>query len=220
MLLPKSMRTSTPLFTLALTLAALPALGQDAPAGKTSASAAAIENHRATLLDFTNRIADLQRRIARAEKRAEVLKASALTGQVAQTRAVILHANGLGGGFTMDHATYTLDGKVIYDGDNKDGRLDAGEALQLFAGPIRAGDHDLTVAMKVRGRAYGPFTYLEGYKFNIQSKYVFQVIEGRANRLEIIATQKDDITLEPQDRLTVSYEASVADVSAKPSTAQ
>lgn len=224
MVLPNTMRTCTPLFTLGLMLAATPALAQDGAApgetpnkGKTapSASAAAIENHRATLLDFTNRIADLERRILRAEKRADVLKSSALTGNVAQTRAVILHLNRLGGGFTMDRATYVLDGKVIYDGENKDGRLDSEEALQLFAGPIRAGDHNLEVMLKVRGRAYGPFTYLEGYKFNIQSKYVFQVIEGRHNRLEIIATQKDDITLEPQDRLTVAYEAGAQDVSAK-----
>lgn len=209
------MRKPTPLLILTCLMSATPALAQDTPAPgampsqgakSPSASAAAIEDHRATLLDFTNRIADLKRRIERAQARTEVLKSSALTGQVAETRAVVLHRNALGGGFSLDRATYVFDGRVIYDAENTDGRLDSTEALQLFSGPIRAGDHDIEVALKVRGRAYGPFTYLEGYKFTIQSKYVFSVIEGRDNRLEIIATQKDDITVEPQDRLTVKYE--------------
>lgn len=220
------MRKVIPLLTLTCSMVAAPALAQDGPgapakgAKAPSAGKSAIENHQQALLDFKNRIADLRRRIEVAEKRTAVLKSSALTGRVEQTRAVILHKNELGGGFTMDRATYVFDGKVIYDGGNEDGRLDASEPLQLFSGPIRAGDHELQVKLRVLGRAYGPFTYLEGYKFNIQSKYVFQVVEGRDNRLEIIATQKDDITLEPQDRLTVEYDVETRESVALPTKAQ
>jgi hypothetical protein len=111
----------------------------------------------------------------------------------------------------MDQVTYILDGNVILESDNKSGQLSEDVPLQLFNGPIRAGPHEIQVQMRVRGEAFGPFTYLEGYKFNIKSKYVFQVIDGRTNLLSIVAAQKDDITLEPQDRLTVRYDVDIVD---------
>jgi hypothetical protein len=216
--------------TLALCLGA-PAWAQEAPTAEPAAPApavaptpkaaptvneAAVADHRGQLLKFQERIDVLAKRVDRAEARVGALRTSALSGTVVRTRAIISHKNEAGSGFTMERATYILDGQTILDRENTDGRLDEAEPLQLFSGPIGPGDHELRVAVRVRGQAYGPFTYLEGYKFNIQSRYVFQVVEGQLNRLDIVTTQKGDITVEPQDRLTVRYDASLVDPTKTP----
>lgn len=214
------MRKFAPLFIFAVGGLSPAAFAQDeAPAaaaapGATapSVSASAVKDHQAQLMRFQERIADLTRRIEQSEARTAALKSSALSGKVVRTHATILHSNDLGGGLALDHITYILDGRTILDRENSDGRLTGTEALQLFNGPIRAGEHEIQVLLSVRGQAYGPFTYLEGYKFKIKSKYMFQVVDGRSNRLSIVPTQKDDITLEPQDRLTVRYDVELLDV--------
>ena len=229
------MRSSSPVaLTLALCLGA-PAWAQDgaapeaapaapeaapaataAPRSAPSVSEAAVADHRSQLLKFQERIDALTARVERTSSRVAALKVSALSGTVVRTRALISHKNEAGSGFTMEHATYILDGQTILDRDNTDGRLDEGELLQLFSGPIAPGDHEVRVVVRVRGQAYGPFTYLEGYKFNIQSRYVFQVVDGQLNRLDIVTTQKGDITVEPQDRLTVRYDAMIVDPTKAP----
>lgn len=204
-----------------------PALPEIAPAptaapapAKPSVNEAAITDYRTQLLSFRERIDVMTKRIERAEMRVNALKTSALSGVVVRTRAIISHLSEAGNGFTVERATYILDGQTIFDRENTDGRLDEGEPLQLFSGPIGPGDHELKVAVRMRGQAYGPFTYLEGYKFNIQSRYTFQVAEGQLNRLDVVTTQKPDLTLEPQDRLTVRYDASIVDPAQAPAAAQ
>lgn len=213
------MRKLSPLLSLAVCSLSVQGLAQDAsPAADPAAgakapsvSASAAKDHQNQLLRFQERIAALTRRIEVAEGGADALKSSALSGMVVRTRATIVHKNELASGLVMDQVTYILDGNVILQSDNKSGQLSEDVPLQLFNGPIRAGPHEIQVQMRVRGEAFGPFTYLEGYKFNIKSKYVFQVIDGRTNLLSIVAAQKDDITLEPQDRLTVRYDVDIVD---------
>ncbi len=218
------MRKLSPLLSLALWSLAVPGMAEEAsPAADPAAgdkapsvSESAVKDHQNQLLRFQERIAALTRRIEIAEGGTAALKASALSGTVVRTRATIVHKNQLASGLVLDHVTYILDGKIILESDNKSGQLSDEQALQLFNGPIRAGPHEIQVQMRVRGEAFGPFTYLEGYKFNIKSKYVFQVIDGRSNFLSIVAAQKDDITLEPQDRLTVRYDVDVVDPTKAP----
>jgi len=216
------MRKLTPLLVLFGCSLALPVLGQDAAPGVTpapgakaaSVSASAAKDHQAQLVLFQERIADLTRRIELAEGRAGSLKGSAMSGKVGRTHALIVHKNEMGRDMRLSHVTYILDGRVILDRDNADDRLSGDEPLELFNGPIQAGDHVFQAKIVVRGQAYGPFTYLEGYKFTITSKSVFQIVDGQSNQLVVAPRQKDDITLEPKDRMTIEYRPTIIDTRA------
>lgn len=183
----------------------LPAFAQT---GTSSVSTGGDQRERLLLLQ--SRLDAFETDMQRAEARVAGLRTSAVEGRVARTTVLIVHKNEVEGSFDLVKARYLLDGAVLLDRDNRDGKLADATVLQLFDGGLDPGEHTIEFELNFRGKAVGPFTYLEGYEFRVRSRVPkkFNVVEGQSNRIDVVATQKDDVTIEPQARLTVRIDTS------------
>lgn len=181
-----------------------------APAGPDESSGAVepapMADQQNLLVDIKSQLAALQTQLERAERRVAVLKAGVLGGPIVATNVVLAHRNEVGGPYVLDRATYILDGGVIFEEGNATGKLEAQKVIELFNGGLASGPHQLRVVLEFRGRAVGPFTYLEGYGFRVKSGCNFEVVEGRAHRIDVVASEDDNPALDPQDRLSVRCE--------------
>ena len=156
------------------------------------------------------RIDALEARIVDAAGAVELLKETALTGEVGGTYGDITHRDELGGGYRLQSVRYTMDGRVLLERTLEAAKeLESLNVVPLYRGPIVPGDHVIEVEAVVRSGTFGIFTYAEGYRFEVKSKYTLRVQEGRLNQLSIVFHQKPDVTLAAEDRLAVRYDFAV-----------
>jgi hypothetical protein len=60
-----------------------------------------------------------------------------------------------------------------------------------------------------RGHGYGLFSYLEGYKFKVQSSYTFNAEPGKVSTIKVVAFERGGFTAELKDRPAVRYDVDV-----------
>lgn len=182
------------------------ALQTTTASGATALQAAG--DHGALLERLEMKIGSLEKRILAAQERVDVLKDTVLAGIVAKARARIVHKNEMGGSFELVRATYVMDGGVIFDKEDNEGSIAGQEEIVLFDGPITPGEHSIQVSLLYRVGSLGVFTYVEGYKFKVESRYTLKAVDGRLNKLAIVSYDKgaSDVTKETPDRLGVRYD--------------
>jgi hypothetical protein len=196
----------------------------ETPAVSTSTASMMKTDHRALLDELNAKISEMEAKIVRTSEGVNVLKDAVLEGIVARARGKIVHVNQMRGKFNLAKATYTLDGGIIYDKDDVDGSLSNQEEVVLFDGPITPGEHEIKVSLLFKVGSVGPFTYAEGYKFKVESRYVLKTIDNRYNELRIVSHDKGeaDVSKQTSDRIGVRYdfEAKVTYDTPKPPPAQ
>lgn len=235
-------------FTFALA-ALIPALARAAdvpssPLVRTSGGqAAAADDIRMKALE--SEVDVLKEKIFKSKARLLLLQETVLHGATAGAIAKVRFRNEMGGAYRLESMTWVLDGQTIYaesagaapatppvPGDAAPKGIGAPAAtassaalaerkeLSLFDGAIVPGSHNLAVTLVYRGSGYQVFSYLEGYKFTVQSSYTFQVEEGKTTDLEVSAYEKDGLTTayeeRPDVRFTVSTKESVILPEARP----
>lgn len=159
----------------------------------------------------------LKEKIFKSKARLLLLQETVLHGATAGAVAKIRFKNEMGGAYKLELATWVLDGQTIVD--EKDPLALAGASTAprlLFDGAIVPGSHNLSVTLVYRGSGYEVFSYLEGYRFTVQSAYAFLVEEGKATELEVVAYPKDGFKNKYEDRLDVKFQISSQDSSAMP----
>ncbi|MGF1509102.1 MAG: hypothetical protein ACFB9M_06320 [Myxococcota bacterium] len=147
--------------------------------------------------------------IENANLEVDLLKDTALSGEVGRTHGVIMHQNALGAGFRLERIQYVLDGKTLLDKRTEEFDLRRNKLLPIYTGFMSPGEHLVEVEAAVRSGTYGLFTYVEGYEFSVRSRYILKIREGRQNRLDVVFFQKDDISLPVQERLQIRYDLEV-----------
>lgn len=167
--------------------------------------------------DFAVRLNVLDSRMGSLEDKVDLLKETALGASITRCHAIITHVDEVGSGFELESITYSLDDEVIYEGTEEAATLPSGDKMQVFNGLMNPGEHILKVSMIYRGSAIGFFTYLEGYRFKVDSAYRMKAADGRMNRLNVVSFAKKDITAETKDRLAVRYDLKVEEVVRKKS---
>lgn len=163
-------------------------------------------DHLTALAAIHTRIQEVEGKILLAKDKVDLLRDTIFGGTIARSRAVVVHRNEMGTSFVLERAVYTLDGGIIFSRENTDGALDANKEFELYNGPITPGDHDLVVSLIYSGSADGVFTYLKGYKFKVESKYRFNVPDGRMTTVSVVSLAKGDITASTSDRIGVRYD--------------
>jgi hypothetical protein len=136
-------------------------------------------------------------------------------------KAVLLHRNEMGSSFYLESVAYALDGAPIYTKVDVDGDLEKREEFEIFNGRVTPGNHQVSVQLVYRGHGYGLFSYLEGYKFRVQSSSAFSVEPGKVTTVKVVGFEKGGMTAELKDRPAVRYDVGVQreDVRAEPSPA-
>ncbi|MFZ5470777.1 MAG: dihydrolipoamide acetyltransferase [Myxococcota bacterium] len=156
-------------------------------------------------------VVDLKEKIFRTKARLLLLQETVLGGDLSTgARAVLIHKNEMGSSFVLESVAYALDGAPIFTKVDPNGDLDKREELEIFNGRIVPGQHQIAVRFVYRGHGFGVFSYLEGYKFKVQSSYTFNAEAGKVTTVKIVGYEKGGLTTDLKDRPAVDYRTEVA----------
>ncbi len=156
-------------------------------------------------------VVDLKEKIFRSKARLLLLQETVLGGDLSTgARAVLFHKNEMGNSFVLESVAYALDGAPIFTKVNEDGELDKLEEFEIFNGRIVPGQHQVAVRLVYRGNGYGVFSYLEGYKFKVQSSYTFNAEATKVTTVRIVGFEKGGLTTDLKDRPSVRYDIEVS----------
>ena len=167
-------------------------------------------------------VVDLKEKIYRTKARLLLLQETVLGGDLSSgARAVLVHKNDMGGSFALDSVAYALDGAPILTRTDKDGDLSKRPEFEIFNGRIVPGQHQVAVRLVYRGKGFGVFSYLEGYKFTVSSSYTFSAEPGKVTTVKIVGYEKGGITTDLKDKPAVRYDVEVnRETAPKPTAAQ
>jgi hypothetical protein len=196
---------STPAETAA---AAAPTSAAVAPPPATPVAASADESFDTRVKTMEEQVNDLKEKIFRTKARLLLLQESVLGGgNISQgAKAVLVHRNEMGSSFVLESVAYTLDGAPVYTKVDVDGDLDKKEEFEIFNGRIIPGQHQIAVKLNFRGHGFGIFSYLEGYKFKVQSSYTFDAEAGKITSVKVVSHEKGGLTADLKDRPAVRYD--------------
>jgi hypothetical protein len=156
-------------------------------------------------------VVDLKEKIYRSKARLLLLQETVLGGDLSTgARAVLVHKNEMGNSFVLESVAYALDGAPIFTKVNEDGDLDKREEFEIFNGRIVPGQHQIAVRLVYRGNGYGVFSYLEGYKFKVQSSYTFNAEATKVTTVRVVGFEKGGLTTDLKDRPSVRYDIEVS----------
>ena len=157
------------------------------------------------------KVNDLKEKIFRTKSRLLLLQETVLGGDISSSaKAVIYHTNEMGSAFVLESAAYTLDGASIFAKVDNGGDLADKESFEIFNGLIVPGNHQISVRLNYRGHGYGLFSYLDGYRFRVESSYTFSAEPGRVTVLRVVGFEKGGITTDIKDRPAVRYDVEVS----------
>ena len=168
------------------------------------------EQNELKVRSLEERVSDLKEKIFRTKARLMNLQEMVIGGDITTgSKAVLVHRNEMGSSFYLESVTYALDGAPIYTKVDVDGDLEKREEFEIFNGRIVPGNHQIAVQMVYRGHGYGLFSYLEGYRFKVQSSYTFNAEPGKVNTIKVVGFEKGGITAVLEDRPAVRYDVDV-----------
>ena len=185
------------------------------PAGKSPKTAEEAFSTRVRTLE--EQVVDLKEKVFRSKARLQLLQETVLGGDLSSgARAVLYHRNEMGNSFVLESVTYALDGAPIFTRTDESEDLARREELEIFNGRIVPGQHQLAVKLVYRGHGYGVFSYLEGYRFKVQSSYTFNAEPGKATTVRVVGFEKGGLTTDLQDRPAVRYDIETGRDTGKP----
>lgn len=153
---------------------------------------------------------ELKEKIFRTKARLLLLQETVLGGDITSgAKAILIHRNEMGSAFVLESVSYALDGAPIFTRVDNDGDLSAKQELEIFNGRIVPGNHSISVKLTYHGHGYGLFSYLEGYKFKVQSSYTFDAGGGKVTQIKIVGYEKGNLTTDLKDRPAVKYDVEV-----------
>ena len=183
------------------------------PAATDDASKPALgaeEQNELKVRSLEERVSDLKEKIFRTKARLMNLQEMVIGGDITTgSKAVLVHRNEMGSSFYLEGVAYALDGAPIYTKLDQGGDLEKREEFEIFNGRIVPGNHQISVQLTYHGHGYGLFSYLEGYKFKVQSSYTFNAEAGKVNTIRVVGFEKGGITTELKDRPAIRYDVDV-----------
>ena len=120
---------------------------------------------------------DIKEKIFRTKARLLLLQETVVDGEIISgAKAVITHKNEMGATFVLESAAYQLDGLPIFTKVDVKGDLADKPSIEVFNNRVIPGNHQLVVKLEYRGHGFGPITYLDGYRFKVDSDNARQTV--------------------------------------------
>ena len=163
------------------------------------------------LRDLEQRVNELKEQVFRSKARLALLAETVLQGVVAGAQAVIVHSDKMGSSYQLVRIVYSLDGAPIFNKADESGALSEHDEFEVYNGSIVPGEHTLTVSLQYRGNGYGIFSYLKGYRFNINSSYTFTSAEGKVTDLRVVGYEKGGPTAPLEERPQLRFVENLQD---------
>ena len=177
-------------------------------------------NYGVRLRDLEQRINSLKEQVFQSKARLALLAETVLQGVVAGAQARIVHKDKMGSSYKLVRVVYALDGAPIFNTADESGVLSERGEFDVYNGSIVPGEHTLTVTLQYRGHGYGIFSYLKGYRFNVNSSYTFSAAEGKLTDLQVVAYEQGGPTTPLEDRPQVRFMQHMQDGTAPARTAK
>ncbi|PTL79215.1 dihydrolipoamide acetyltransferase [Vitiosangium sp. GDMCC 1.1324] len=191
-----------------------------APAASGTPAQTADEAFNTRVRTLEEQVVDLKEKVFRSKARLQLLQETVLGGDLSTgARAVLFHRNEMGDSFVLESVAYALDGAPIFTRTDENGDLAKRPELEIFNGRIVPGQHQVAVRLVYRGHGYGVFSYLEGYRFKVQSSYTFNAEPGKVTTVRVVGFEKGGLTTDLQDRPAVRYDIESARDTGKPKPA-
>jgi hypothetical protein len=182
----------------------------DAKPAADAAPSTASDAFNTRVKTLEEQVVDLKEKIYRTKARLLLLQETVLGGDISSgARAVISSKNDMGGTFALESVAYALDGAPIFTKVDRNGDLANRQELDIFNGRIVPGQHQIAVRLVYKGRGYGVFSYLEGYKFTVTSSYTFNAEPGKVTNVKVVGYEKGGLTADLKDRPAVRYDVEV-----------
>lgn len=131
------------------------------------------------------------------------------------TRAAIVHRNDMRGSFYLESLTYLLDGEPIFTRTDTRGELAEAAEVEVFRGRMVPGRHVIAVEASYHGRPFGPFTYLEGFKYRVRSSYELGFEGGKSTTVTVVNHEKGFFLTPREKRPAVRFDVEVVDETAE-----
>jgi hypothetical protein len=161
------------------------------------------------LRDLEARVDELKDQIRRSHTRLALLSDTILSGGAAGSRVEIIFHDEMSSAFRLISALFVVDGAIQYNRQDDTGALADQKEIPIFSGSIPPGDHTVIVKLKFQGNGYGVFTYLRGYKFDVQSAHNFTAVEGKTLQLIATSLEKGGVTTPLEQRPTIEWQEKV-----------
>jgi hypothetical protein len=143
--------------------------------------------------------------------RVDLLKETVLHGTIGGSRALIAHDNQMGGAYKLTQLTYALDGVQIFSETDDSDHIADEKQITIFDGQIVPGQHLLSVLIIYTGNGYGPFSYMNGYTYTVNSSQAFTAAEGKQTKIDVAGYEQGNFTTPLDKRPAVNYTINVVD---------
>jgi hypothetical protein len=156
------------------------------------------------LRELEERVVSLKEKIFRTKTRLLLLKERILNDVIAEAKLVLQHVDDMGLSFKPVQVYYRLDGEDVKLLDNATGALEGSEPVEIFAGNVAPGNHNLQVEMVYRGDS-AVFSYMNDYVFKLRANYTFYATKGKITTVTARGYLKGDITYDLTERPSITF---------------
>lgn len=156
------------------------------------------------LRELEERVVSLKEKIFRTKTRLLLLKERILNDVIAEAKLVLQHVDDMGLSFKPVQVYYRLDGEDVKLLDNTTGALDGSDPVEVFAGNVAPGNHNLQVEMVYRGDS-AVFSYMNDYVFKLRANYTFYATKGKITTVTARGYLKGDITYDLTERPSITF---------------
>ncbi|HVZ87856.1 MAG TPA: hypothetical protein VHG72_12855, partial [Polyangia bacterium] len=141
-----------------------------------------------------------ERRVALASRPGSERATPAAPAPARETTATVRFRDAAGDGFQLVEAHFIMDDHPlpVLTGTSRS------EDTVIYTGHVRPGPHVVSARLVYQGRNRGPFTYLSGYKLNVESREVVHVPADRPSNFTIATEKKKGMNLPFDKQLAVT----------------
>ncbi len=135
--------------------------------------------------ELETKIDDLKEKVFNSKTRIVLLREKLLSGNLAGSKALIIHKTELGSAWRLTQAIYNLDGTRVFAQNDDNGSLADKETFKVYDLGLSPGNHKITVFLKYEGTSMGIFPYFEGYGGTMRASCDVSAKEGKVSRVEV-----------------------------------
>jgi hypothetical protein len=174
----------------------------------------AVASYALQLRDLEQRINQLKQEVFRSKARLAQLAETVIQGTAAgRSKIKIVHKNEMSGTFQLVKLAYFLDRAPVYQQTDESGELGDLDEINVYESIIAPGDHAISVEIEYRGYGHGIFSYLQGYRFRVNSSHTVTIAGGKEVTIEGIGFEQGDPLTAIEERPTIRFTEQIRDLS-------
>ena len=158
--------------------------------------------------ELEDRVNSFKEEVFRAKARLFLLREQVLQDRIGGSRVELVHVNALRRYFDIERVLYRMNGVPVLLADRSEG-IDQVREQVIYEANVPPGPHVMQVEMLLRGRAWGPFTYMSSYRVVLQDAYPFFVDDGMTVTVTARLQERRGVNLQVQDRPEIRFSLEV-----------